>query len=124
MEYRIEKDTMGDVQVPADRYWGAQTERSRGNFKIGTSADRMPREVTYAFATLKKAAAQANCELGVLPAAKRDLICQVCDEVLAGGLDDEFPLVVWQTGSGTQSNTNMNEVIANRAHVLDGGSLG
>jgi fumarate hydratase class II len=121
MEFRVEKDTMGDVKVPADKYWGAQTERSRNNFKIGH--DRMPLEVTYAFAYLKKAAAHANCELGALDEKKRDLISKVCDEVLEGMHDDQFPLVVWQTGSGTQSNMNMNEVVANRAHVLNGGKL-
>jgi fumarate hydratase class II len=122
MEYRIEKDTMGEVKVPAQRYWGAQTERSRNNFKIGAAAS-MPLEVVYGFAYLKKAAAHTNCALGVLPEAKRDLISKVCDEILAGQHDDEFPLVAWQTGSGTQSNMNTNEVIANRAHVLSGGSL-
>jgi fumarate hydratase class II len=122
MSYRIEKDTMGEVQVPADKYWGAQTERSRNNFKIGPEAS-MPKEIIYAFGYLKKAAAQANCQLGVLSAEKRDLISAVCDEVIAGKLDDEFPLVIWQTGSGTQSNMNANEVIAYRAHVLSGGKL-
>jgi fumarate hydratase class II len=122
MSYRIEKDTMGEVQVPADKYWGAQTERSRNNFKIGPEAS-MPKEIIYAFGYLKKAAAQANCELGVLSAEKRDLISAVCDEVIAGKLDDQFPLVIWQTGSGTQSNMNANEVIAYRAHVLSGGKL-
>ena len=122
MSYRIEKDTMGEVKVPAEKYWGAQTERSRNNFKIGQSAS-MPLEVVYGFAYLKKAAAHANCELGVLSAEKRDLISAVCDEILEGKHDDEFPLVIWQTGSGTQSNMNTNEVIANRAHVLNGGSL-
>jgi fumarate hydratase class II len=113
---------MGEVQVPADKYWGAQTERSRNNFKIGPEAS-MPKEIIYAFGYLKKAAAQANCELGVLSAEKRDLISAVCDEVIAGKLDDQFPLVIWQTGSGTQSNMNANEVIAYRAHVLSGGKL-
>ena len=122
MSYRIEKDTMGEVKVPAKKYWGAQTERSRNNFKIGQSAS-MPIEVVYGFAYLKKAAAHTNCELGVLSAEKRDLISAVCDEILEGKHDDEFPLVIWQTGSGTQSNMNTNEVIANRAHVLNGGSL-
>ncbi|MCK6618433.1 MAG: class II fumarate hydratase [Cyclobacteriaceae bacterium] len=122
MNYRIEKDTMGEVQVPADKYWGAQTERSRNNFKIGHEGS-MPKEIIYAFAYLKKAAAMANHELGVLPAEKRDLIGKVCDEILAGKLDGEFPLVIWQTGSGTQSNMNVNEVIAYRAHVLSGGRL-
>ncbi|MFN7312810.1 MAG: class II fumarate hydratase [Bacteroidota bacterium] len=122
MEFRIEHDTMGEVKVPADKYWGAQTERSRNNFKIGPEAS-MPKEVIHAFAYLKKAAAHANCELGVLSAEKRDLISTVCDEILTGTLDDQFPLVIWQTGSGTQSNMNANEVIAYRAHVLNGGSL-
>ena len=122
MEFRIEKDTMGDVKVPAEKYWGAQTERSRNNFKIGTAAS-MPLEVVYGFAYLKKAAAHANCQLGVLAEEKRDLISKVCDEILAGKHDEEFPLVIWQTGSGTQSNMNTNEVIANRAHVINGGSL-
>jgi fumarate hydratase class II len=122
MEFRIEKDTMGEVQVPADKYWGAQTERSRNNFKIGPEAS-MPKEVIYAFAYLKKAAAYANCDLGVLSSEKRDLIGRVCDEILDGKLDNEFPLVIWQTGSGTQSNMNANEVIAYRAHVICGGKL-
>lgn len=122
MEFRIEHDTMGEVKVPADKYWGAQTERSRNNFKIGPEAS-MPKEVIHAFAYLKKAAAHANCELGVLPTDKRDLISTVCDEILTGKLDGEFPLVIWQTGSGTQSNMNANEVIAYRAHVVNGGKL-
>jgi len=122
MNYRIEKDTMGEVQVPADKYWGAQTERSRNNFKIGPEAS-MPKEIIHAFGYLKKAAAHANHDLGVLSAEKRDLISKVCDEILAGKLDGEFPLVIWQTGSGTQSNMNVNEVIAYRAHVLNGGAL-
>ncbi len=122
MSFRIETDTMGEVKVPADKYWGAQTERSRNNFRIGPEAS-MPREIIHAFAVLKKATALANHELGVLPAEKRDLIARVCDEILAGRLDDQFPLVIWQTGSGTQSNMNANEVIANRAHVLAGGKL-
>jgi fumarate hydratase, class II len=122
MSYRIEKDTMGEVQVPADKYWGAQTERSRNNFKIGPEAS-MPKEIIYAFAYLKKAAAMANNELGVLDATKKDLIAKVCDEILAGKLDGEFPLVIWQTGSGTQSNMNVNEVVAYRAHVISGGKL-
>ena len=121
MEYRIEKDTMGPIEVPANRYWGAQTERSRNNFKIG--GQRMPDEVIKAFAILKKATALTNHELGVLPKEKCDIIARVCDEILEGKWDDEFPLVVWQTGSGTQSNMNVNEVIANRAHVLLGGTL-
>ena len=123
MKYRIEKDTMGEVKVPADKYWGAQTERSRNNFKIGPSAS-MPLEVVYGFAYLKKAAAHANCELNVLAPEKRDLISTACDEILAGKHDDQFPLVVWQTGSGTQSNMNSNEVIANRAQELAGGVIG
>lgn len=123
MNYRIEKDTMGEVQVPADKYWGAQTERSRNNFKIGSSAS-MPMEIIYGFAYLKKAAAFANCDLGVLSSEKRDAIAVVCDEILAGNLDDQFPLVIWQTGSGTQSNMNLNEVIANRAQVLKGFNIG
>lgn len=123
MEYRIEKDTMGEVKVPADKYWGAQTERSRNNFKIGPAAS-MPLEIVYGFAYLKKAAAHANCELGVLSSEKRDLISQVCDEILAGKHDNQFPLVIWQTGSGTQSNMNVNEVIANRAQELAGGKIG
>ncbi len=121
MEYRIEHDTMGEVKVPADRYWGAQTQRSKQNFTIG--GQLMPKEVIYAFAILKKAAAIANFECGVLPKEKMELIGKVCDEILDGKLDDEFPLVVWQTGSGTQSNMNLNEVIANRGHVLSGGKL-
>lgn len=123
MEYRIEKDTMGDVNVPADKYWGAQTERSRNNFKIGPSAS-MPKEIVQGFAYLKKAAAYANCDLGVLSTEKRDAIATVCDEILAGKLDDQFPLVIWQTGSGTQSNMNVNEVVANRAQVLAGFKIG
>ncbi|MEQ8581897.1 MAG: class II fumarate hydratase [Marinoscillum sp.] len=123
MEIRIEHDTMGEVQVPADKYWGAQTQRSRDNFKIGGANMLMPLEIIQAFAILKKSAAQANQELGVLPKEKSDLIGKVCDEILAGQLDDQFPLVIWQTGSGTQSNMNCNEVIANRAHVLKGGKL-
>lgn len=123
MKYRIEKDTLGDVKVPKDVYWGAQTERSRSNFKIGPSAS-MPIEIIHGFAYLKKSAAFANHELGVLDITKRDLIAQVCDEILEGKLDDQFPLVIWQTGSGTQSNMNVNEVIANRAHELAGNKLG
>ena len=123
MSYRIEKDTMGEVKVPSDKYWGAQTERSRNNFKIGPAAS-MPLEVIYGFAYLKKAAAYANCELGVLPENKRDLIGRVCDEILEGQHDEQFPLVIWQTGSGTQSNMNVNEVVANRAHVLAGNEIG
>lgn len=122
MEYRTEHDTMGEIRVPANRYWGAQTERSRNNFKIGPEAS-MPREIIHAFAYLKKAAAQANADLKVLSVEKMKLIAAVCDEILEGKLDDEFPLVIWQTGSGTQSNMNVNEVIANRAHVLNGGAL-
>ena len=123
MSYRIEKDTMGEVKVPADKLWGAQTERSRNNFKIGAPAS-MPLEIVYGFAYLKKAAAYTNCELGVLAIEKRDLIAQVCDEILSGKHDDQFPLVIWQTGSGTQSNMNVNEVIANRAHQIAGKTIG
>ena len=123
MEYRIEKDTIGEVKVSKEVYWGAQTERSRTNFKIGAPAS-MPLEIVYGFAYLKKAAAYTNCDSGVLSSEKRDRIAQVCDEILAGKLDDQFPLVIWQTGSGTQSNMNVNEVIANRAHVLAGKTLG
>jgi fumarate hydratase class II len=122
MNFRTEHDTMGEVQVPADKYWGAQTERSRNNFKIGPEAS-MPKEIIHAFGYLKKAAALANTELGVLAQDKADMIAKVCDEVIAGQLDDQFPLVIWQTGSGTQSNMNANEVIAYRAHVINGGSL-
>ena len=123
MDYRIEKDTMGEVRVPSSKYWGAQTERSRNNFKIGTPAS-MPLEVVYGFAYLKKAAAYTNNELGVLSVEKRDLIAKVCDEILEGKHDDQFPLVIWQTGSGTQSNMNVNEVIANRAHEIAGNVIG
>lgn len=119
--YRIEKDTMGEVRVPADKYWGAQTQRSKENFTIG--GHLMPGEVIRAFAYLKKAAAFTNTELNVLPEEKCRLIAQVCDEILEGKLDEHFPLVVWQTGSGTQSNMNVNEVVANRAQVLHGGSV-
>lgn len=121
--YRTEKDTIGEVQVPADKYWGAQTERSRNNFKIGEEGS-MPKEIIEAFAYLKKAAAHANHDLGVLPVEKRDAISQVCDEILAGKLDDQFPLVIWQTGSGTQSNMNVNEVVAHRAQILAGRQIG
>ncbi len=123
MENRIEHDTMGEVKVPADKYWGAQTQRSKMNFKIGGTNMQMPIEIVKAFAILKKSAAETNCELGVLSKEKSDLIGKVCDEILSGKLDDQFPLVIWQTGSGTQSNMNVNEVVANRAHVLNGGSL-
>lgn len=123
MEYRIEKDTIGEVKVPKDKYWGAQTERSRNNFKIGPEAS-MPQEIIEAFAYLKKAAAYANFDLNVLSQAKRDAISAVCDEIIAGQLKDQFPLVIWQTGSGTQSNMNVNEVIANRAQVLAGFAIG
>lgn len=123
MKFRTEHDTMGDVQVPAEKFWGAQTERSRNNFKIGPEAS-MPHEIIEAFAILKKAAAFANCELGVLSEEKRDMIANVCDEILEGKLNDQFPLVIWQTGSGTQSNMNVNEVISNKAHVNNGGVLG
>ena len=123
MNHRIEKDTIGEVKVPKDAYWGAQTERSRSNFKIGSTAS-MPIEIIQGFAYLKKAAAFTNCDAGILDPIKRDLIASVCDEILEGKLDDQFPLVIWQTGSGTQSNMNVNEVIANRAHVLEGNKLG
>jgi len=123
MTYRVEHDTMGEVKVPADKYWGAQTERSRNNFKIGPEAS-MPKEIIDAFAYLKKAAAYTNTDSGILAPEKRDLIANVCDEILEGKLSSEFPLVIWQTGSGTQSNMNVNEVIANRAHVLQGNKLG
>lgn len=123
MSIRIEKDTMGPVEVPADKYWGAQTQRSINNFKIGGEKNRMPIEIIRAFAILKKAAAFTNAELGVLAKDKAEIIAKVCDEILAGQHDDQFPLVIWQTGSGTQSNMNANEVIAYRAHVLLGGSL-
>lgn len=122
MEYRIEKDTMGEVKVPADKYWGAQTQRSKDNFKIGKGT--MPIEIIRAFAYLKKAAALTNVDLKVLSKEKGEMIAKVCDEILEGKLDDNFPLVVWQTGSGTQSNMNLNEVIANRIHVIKGGKLG
>lgn len=123
MEFRIEKDTMGDVKVPSNKLWGAQTERSRNNFKIGTAAS-MPLEVVYGFAYLKKAAAFTNAELGVLDNDKRDLIAKVCEEILDGKHDNQFPLVIWQTGSGTQSNMNVNEVVANRAHEIAGKVIG
>ena len=123
MKYRIEHDTMGEVQVPESQFWGAQTERSRTNFRIGPEAS-MPREIIDAFAILKKAAAYTNEELGILNTDKRDKIAKVCDEIIAGELYDEFPLVIWQTGSGTQSNMNVNEVIANKSHVNSGGKLG
>ena len=123
MEFRIEKDTMGEVRVPADKYWGAQTQRSKENFKIGPPAS-MPIEIIRAFGYLKKAAAYANHKLGVLSDKKRDLISRVCDEIIEGKLDDQFPLVIWQTGSGTQTNMNINEVVSNRAHVLEGDKLG
>ena len=123
MGYRIDKDTLGEVKVPSDKLWGAQTERSRNNFKIGNPAS-MPIELIYGFAYLKKGAAYANHELGVLSVEKRDLIAKVCDEIIEGKHDDQFPLVIWQTGSGTQSNMNVNEVIANRAHQLAGKKVG
>mgnify|MGYP003957659367 FL=1 len=122
MKYRIEHDTMGDVQVPAEKYWGAQTQRSKMNFKIGPEGS-MPEEIIAAFAYLKKAAAITNCELGVLSNEKSELIGKACDDILEGNLEGNFPLVIWQTGSGTQSNMNMNEVIANRGHVINGGKL-
>ncbi len=123
MDYRIEKDTMGEVKVPSHVYWGAQTQRSIENFKIAQDINRMPREIIRAFAYLKKAAALTNLDAGTLPKEKCDLIGKACDEILEGKLDDQFPLVVWQTGSGTQSNMNVNEVVAYRAHVLNGGTL-
>src|SRR5664279_4548712 len=123
MKFRIEKDTMGEVNVPADAYYGAQTQRSIDNFKIATDINRMPIEIIRAFAYLKKAAALTNLEAGLLSKEKSDLIGKVCDEILEGRLDAYFPLVVWQTGSGTQSNMNVNEVVAFRGHVLQGGSL-
>ena len=123
MKFRTEHDTMGEVQVPADKFWGAQTERSRNNFKIGPESS-MPHEIIEAFAILKKAAAYTNCDLGVLSNEKRDMIAKVCDEILEGKLNEQFPLVIWQTGSGTQSNMNVNEVISNKAHVNNGGILG
>ncbi|UYZ58295.1 class II fumarate hydratase [Hymenobacter latericus] len=123
MQFRTEKDTMGTVQVPVDAYWGAQTQRSIENFPIAQDINRMPKEIIRAFAYLKKAAALTNRDAGILPAEKAELIGRVCDEILEGKLDDQFPLVVWQTGSGTQSNMNVNEVIAYRGHVLQGGQL-
>ena len=123
-DYRIEKDTMGEVRVPADAYYGAQTQRSIDNFKIAEDINRMPKEIIKAFAFLKKAAALTNKDAGILPAEKCDIIGKVCDEITAGKLNDYFPLVVWQTGSGTQSNMNVNEVIANRAQVLAGFKIG
>lgn len=123
MQYRIEKDTMGKVEVPANVYWGAQTQRSIQNFPIAQDINKMPKEIIRAFAYLKKAAAITNFEAGILPEDKCKLIGKVCDEILKGKLDAQFPLVVWQTGSGTQSNMNCNEVIAYRAHVLQGGDL-
>ena len=123
MEFRKEKDTMGIVEVPANVYWGAQTQRSIDNFKIAQDINKMPKEIIRAFAILKKAAALTNKDAGVLPQDKCDLIGKVCDEILAGKLDDQFPLVIWQTGSGTQSNMNCNEVIAYRGHVMQGGNL-
>ena len=123
MEYRIEKDTLGEVKVPADKYWGAQTQRSKDNFKIGPEGS-MPEEIVKAFAVLKKAAAQTNNELGILDNEKMALIATACEEIIDGKLLENFPLVIWQTGSGTQSNMNMNEVVSNRAHVLNGGKLG
>ena len=121
MEYRIERDSMGEMRVPADRYWGAQTQRSFQNFRIGT--EKMPAEIIRAFGVLKKAAALANHSLGRLDQARLEAISQACDEVIAGQLDGHFPLVVWQTGSGTQSNMNVNEVVANRGNELAGQKL-
>ena len=123
MKYRIEKDTLGEVKVPLESYWGAQTQRSINNFKIGPKSS-MPLEIIYGFAILKKAAAYANCELKVLTLNKRNTISQVCDEIIDGKLDDHFPLVIWQTGSGTQTNMNVNEVISNRAIEILGGKMG
>ena len=123
MDYRIEKDTLGEVKVPKDSLWGAQTERSRNNFKIGNSSS-MPIEIIHSYAILKKSAAQANEDLGVLSKEKSDLIQKVCDEILENMHNDQFPLVIWQTGSGTQTNMNINEVISNRAHLLEGKKLG
>lgn len=123
MAYRTEKDTIGEIQVPADKYWGAQTQRSLLNFEIGGDPMKMPIEIIQAFSILKKAAAQTNAELGAMDADKAEIISKVCDEVASGKLDDQFPLVVWQTGSGTQSNMNVNEVVANRSHVVLGGEL-
>lgn len=123
MEFRIEKDSLGEVKVPAEKYWAAQTQRSLMNFKIGGPADKMPIEIIRAFAILKKAAALTNKDLGVLSEEKANLIAKVCEEILEGKLDSEFPLVIWQTGSGTQSNMNVNEVVANRGHVIQGGNL-
>src|ERR1700730_3603952 len=123
MKHRIEKDTLGEVKVPEDAYYGAQTQRSLDNFKIAQDINKMPKEIIRAFAYLKKAAAITNFEAGILSKEKNDLIGQVCDEILAGKLDAFFPLVVWQTGSGTQSNMNVNEVIAYRGHMIKGGAL-
>ena len=123
MNYRIEKDTMGEVKVPADALYGAQTQRSIENFKIARDINRMPKEIIRAFAFLKKAAAITNLEAGVLSKDKCAMIGKVCDEIIEGKLDESFPLVVWQTGSGTQSNMNVNEVIAYRGHVMNGGNL-
>ncbi len=123
MEFRIEKDTMGEVKVPSDAYFGAQTQRSIDNFKIAQDINKMPKEIIQAFAYLKKAASITNCAANVLPKEKSDLIGKVCDEILEGKLNDSFPLVVWQTGSGTQSNMNVNEVVAYRGHVINGGKL-
>ena len=123
MEYRIEKDTMGEVKVPVDAYYGAQTQRSIDNFKIAEDINKMPKEIIKAFAYLKKAAALTNLDAGILSKEKSDLIGKVCDEILESKLDQWFPLVVWQTGSGTQSNMNINEVVAYRGHVINGGSL-
>src|ERR1700712_3712388 len=123
MEYRVEKDTMGEVKVPVDAYYGAQTQRSIDNFKIAQDINKMPKEIIKAFAYLKKAAALTNMDAGILPKDKSDLIGKVCDEILEGKLDEYFPLVIWQTGSGTQSNMNVNEVVAYRGHVLNGGKF-
>ena len=122
MNYRIEKDTLGEVKVPKDKLWGPQTERSRQNFKIGDEAS-MPIEIIHAYAYIKKSAAHANFDLGILPKKKLNLITKVCDEILNGDHDNQFPLVIWQTGSGTQTNMNVNEVIVNRAHLIEKKSL-
>ena len=122
MEYRIEHDSLGAVQVPADKYWGAQTERSRNNFRIRPESS-MPAEIIRALGHIKKASARANTELRVMSSDKAKIISEVCDEIISGKLDDQFPLVIWQTGSGTHTNMNVNEVIVNRAHVLSGGKL-
>lgn len=122
MNFRIEKDTMGEVKVPFNKYWGSQTERSRNNFRIGKK-NSMPLEIIKSFAYIKKAAAFTNYDLGILSNNKKELITKVCDEILSNKLDDQFPLVIWQTGSGTHTNMNINEVIANRSHIINGGEF-